>query len=89
MVLGIGFLILNFAIKASMPKIEFLIKLPIIIAMFLFSMPLAIFIYVIVNKYKLMQLGLKTKAILYLLLRLILLALTRLLAMVFNRTGLL
>jgi membrane protease YdiL (CAAX protease family) len=87
--LGYIFLILNFILKANFPQIGFLIKLPVIIGMFLFSMPLGILIYLLLKKYKFIQLGIKTKPISHFLLGLIILGLTGLFALIFNRSGIL
>lgn len=87
--LGFVFLILNFILKSNFPQIGFLIKLPVIIGMFLFSMPLGILIYLLFKKYKFLELGIKTKPLTHLLLGLIILALTGIFAIVFNKSGIL
>ncbi len=87
--LGYVFLILNFILKSNFPQIGFLIKLPIIIGMFFFSMPLGILIYLLLKKYKFLELGIKTKSLIHLLLGLIILALTGTFAIIFNKSGIL
>jgi membrane protease YdiL (CAAX protease family) len=87
--LGIVFLILNFLLKSNFPQIGFLIKLPVIIGMFLFSMPLGILLYLLFKKYKFLQLGIKIKPLSHLLLGLIILALTGVFAFIFNKSGIL
>ena len=87
--LGFVFLVLNFILKSNFPQIGFLIKLPVIIGMFLFSMPLGILIYLLLKKYKFLELGIKTKPLTHLLLGLIILTLTGIFAVVFNKSGIL
>jgi membrane protease YdiL (CAAX protease family) len=70
----------------DIPKNPFT-NIPILLGVFLFSMPLGIFIYLLIKRYKLMKLGLMTKPLIGLLLGLIIWLVTGLCAYIFNREG--
>jgi len=88
-VLGAIFIALNFYLKANTEQIGFLVRLPILLGILFFTFPLGIIIYLLFKKYKLLQLGLKTKPLSYLLLGLIIWGLTGLFAYIFNKSGIL
>jgi len=88
-VLGAIFITLNFYLKANTEQIGFLVRLPILLGIFFFTFPLGIVIYLFFKKYKLLQLGLKTKPLSHLLLGLIVWGLTGLFAYIFNKSGIL
>jgi len=88
-VLGAIFITLNFYLKANTEQIGFLVRLPILLGIFFFTFPLGIVIYLLFKKYKLLQLGLKTKPLSHLLLGLIVWGLTGLFAYIFNKSGIL
>jgi len=88
-VLGAIFITLHFYLKANTEQIGFLLRLPILLGIFFFTFPLGIVIYLLFKKYKLLQLGLKTKPLSYLLLGLIVWGLTGLFAYIFNKSGIL
>lgn len=85
--LGLLFLTLNFMQKSSVIPKNIFTMVPIISGVFLFSMPLGILIYLLLKKYKLMQLGLTTKPLIYLLLGAFVYGLTGLFAYIFNENG--
>lgn len=85
--LGILFISINFYLKSSQPNLGFLIKLPVIIGMFLFTIPIGILIYLLKKKYKIMELGLKTKPISFLFLGIFISGLTGLFSFAFNKNG--
>jgi membrane protease YdiL (CAAX protease family) len=85
--LGLLFLTLNFMQKSSVIPKNIFTMVPIISGVFLFSMPLGILIYLLLKKYKLMQLGITTKPLIYLLLGAFVYGLTGLFAYIFNENG--
>lgn len=88
-VLGILFLTLNFMLKSNKIPDNLFTKIPIGLGSIIFAMPLGIFIYLLIKRYKLMRLGLTTQPIINLLLGLIIWGLTGFLAYFFYREGLL
>lgn len=88
-ILGLIFITLNFYLKANTEQIGFLVRLPILLGILFFTFPIGIAIYLIVKKYKISQLGLKTKPLSYLLLGLFVWGLTGLFAFIFNKSGML
>jgi membrane protease YdiL (CAAX protease family) len=86
-ILGVIFITCNFYFKSNGEQIGFLIKLPILIGMLLFTFPIAIAIYLLLNKYKIPQLGFRFKPILYLLLGVIIWGITGIFAFLFNKSG--
>lgn len=85
--LGGLFLTLNFYLNSTNEQIGFLIRLPILLGVLVFAFPVGIAIYLLSKKYKIAQLGLKFKPILYLLLGVFVWGLTGLFAYVFNKSG--
>jgi membrane protease YdiL (CAAX protease family) len=88
-VLGIVFLSLNFMLKSNAIPDKLFTKIPIGIGSIIFAMPLGIFIYFLIKRYRLMKLGLTTQPIIGLLLGLIVWGLTGLFAYFFNKEGML
>jgi len=88
-ILGLLFLTLNFMLKSDMLPNTLITKLPIGFGTIIFAMPLGIFIYLLIKRYKLMRLGLTTKPLTSLLLGLIIWGITGLFAYIFNKEGML
>ena len=86
-ILGGLFLALNFMLKSNILPNSLFTRLPIILGNLLFSMPLGVFIYLLIKKYKLLQLGLYTKPLSFLLLGAIIWGLTGLFAVIFYENG--
>ncbi len=86
-ILGLLFLALNFMLKANVIPKNIFTTIPILAGVFLFSMPLGILIYLLLKKYKVWELGLSTKPLIYLLLGITIWGLTGLFAYVFNESG--
>ena len=87
--LGFIMLSINFILKSGGEPIKPVVRIPALIFMFLFSFPLAALIYLLVKKYKLQQLGLKTKPITLLILGFIICGITGLISYIFNNEGML
>lgn len=85
--LGIISITMNFYLKSSGEQIGFLIRLPVLIGMLLFTFPIGIAIYLFLKKYKVVQLGLSFKPISYLSLGLFVWGITGLFAFLFNKSG--
>lgn len=88
-VLGLLFLTLNFMMKSNEIPNHLLIKLPIILGTFVFAMPLGIFIYLWIKKYRFLNLGLKTQPLSSLWLGFLIWGSTGIFAYFFNREGIL
>jgi membrane protease YdiL (CAAX protease family) len=86
---GLGFLALNFLMKANVLPSSPFVKIPVLLGNLFFSMPLGILVYLLLKKYKILELGLRTRPLVYLLTGLIIWGLTGLFAFVFNRSGIL
>jgi membrane protease YdiL (CAAX protease family) len=86
-VLGLLFLTLNFMLKSNKLPDTIVTKLPIGIGNILFGIPLCLFIYLLVKRYKVMKLGFTTKPVLNLLLGLIIWGITGVFAYFFNKEG--
>ncbi|MCU0322569.1 MAG: CPBP family intramembrane metalloprotease [Chitinophagaceae bacterium] len=86
-IFGLLFLALNFMQKSGVIPKNILTMVPINSGVFLFSMPLGILIYLLLKKYKLMQLGITIKPLIYLLLATFVYGLTGLFAFIFNEEG--
>ena len=87
--IGIGFIALNFYLKSLNPNLGFLIKIPILLGILLFTYPLGIFINLLKNKYKITELGIKTNPPINIFLGFIIFGLTGFFAYIFNRDGIL
>jgi len=87
--MGAFFIALNFYLKANSEQVGFLVRLPVLIGILFFTFPLGIVVYFLFKKYKLLQLGLKTKPLSYLLLGIIVWGLTGIFAWIFNKSGIL
>jgi membrane protease YdiL (CAAX protease family) len=85
--LGVISITINFYVKSSGETIGFLVRLPILLGIFFFTFPLGIAIYLLIKKYKIVQLGLSFKPLSYLLLGLIIWGITGLFAFIFNKSG--
>jgi membrane protease YdiL (CAAX protease family) len=85
--LGVISITINFYVKSSGETIGFLVRLPILLGIFFFTFPLGIAIYLLIKKYKIVQLGLSFKPLSYLLLGLIIWGITGLFAFIFNKGG--
>lgn len=77
---------LNFYFKSHPIEIG-LVKIPFILGMFLFTFPLGLAIYLLIKKYKILDLGIRTNPILYVFLGLLVWGLTGLFAYLFNPQG--
>lgn len=88
-ILGFVFLVLNFMQKTGLIPKNIFTTIPILTGVFLFSMPLGITIYLLLKKYRILQLGLTTKPLIYLLLGIVIWGLTGIFAYMFNRSGIL
>ncbi|PCJ25963.1 MAG: hypothetical protein COA97_06550 [Flavobacteriales bacterium] len=88
-VIGIVALILNFSIKNSETQVGLLYHIPVMFLMFFFTLPVGLFIYLLINKYRLKELGLKFKPIKIFLLGIIIWVTTGLFALIFNYDGVL
>lgn len=86
-VLGLLFLTLNFMLKSNTIPNKLYTKIPIGLGSIIFSMPLGIFIYFLIKRYKLLKLGLSTKPVLSVLLGIIIWGLTGVFAYFFNKEG--
>jgi membrane protease YdiL (CAAX protease family) len=87
--IGVCFISVNFYLKSLHPNLGFLIKLPMLLGIILFTYPLGICIFLLFKKYKISQFGIKVKPLSYLLLGISICALTGLFAFLFNRDGIL
>lgn len=88
-VLGMLFLTLNFMLKSNTIPDKIFTKIPIGLGSIIFAMPLGIFIYLLIKRYKLMRLGLTTRPLISIILGLIICGLTGLFAYFFNKEGIL
>jgi len=87
--LGVVFITINFYLKLNSEQIGFLMRLPILLGMLFFTVPVGIAIYLLMKKYKISQLGIRFKPVEYLLLGLLIWGLTGLFAFIFNKSGML
>lgn len=85
--LGIVFLFLNFMIKGEPIQSNGAIKILVIIGSLIFSMPIGIFLYLIIIKYKILSLGFRTQPLSFLLIGVLIFGFTGLFAYVFNKDG--
>lgn len=85
--LGGIFISLSYYIKGLIPSIDIPTKVFVFTGVFLFTFPLGVFIYLITKRYKLLQLGLYTNPLIYLLLGALVWGLTGLFAYFFNESG--
>jgi hypothetical protein len=88
-VLGMIFLTLNFMLKSNTIPDKVFIKIPIALGSIIFAMPLGVFVYLLIKRYKLMRLGLTTQPLVSIILGLIIWGLTGLFAYFFNKEGIL
>ncbi|MFZ4549964.1 MAG: type II CAAX prenyl endopeptidase Rce1 family protein [Bacteroidales bacterium] len=88
-VLGMIFLTLNFMLKSNTIPDKVFIKIPIVLGSIIFAMPLGVFVYLLIKRYKLMRLGLTTQPLVSIILGLIIWGLTGLFAYFFNKEGIL
>ena len=88
-ILGIVFLTLNFMLKSNAIPESPLTKIPIGIGSIVFAMPLGIFIFLLIRRYKIMRLGFTTKPLAGVLLGPIIWALTGIFAYFFYMEGML
>ncbi len=88
-VLGMLFLTLNFMLKSNTIPDKIFTKIPIGLGSIIFAMPLGIFVYLLIKRYKLMRLGLTTQPLVSIILGLIIWVLTGLFAYFFNKEGIL
>lgn len=86
-VLGVIFISLNLYFQTKTDQIGFLFRLPVLLGTLFFTFPLGITIYLIFKKYKLLNLGLKTKPLSYIFLGFLVWGLTGLFAFIFNKSG--
>jgi len=87
--LGFLFLTLNFMLKSNTIPDKLFTKIPIGLGCIIFAMPLGIFIYLLIKRYKFLKLGLTTQPLTSLLLGLIIWGVTGLFAYLFNKEGML
>jgi membrane protease YdiL (CAAX protease family) len=87
--LGGLFLSLNFMLKADLIPNTLLTRIPIFLGSFLFAMPLGMFVYFLIKKYRILALGLTIKPLSSLLTGLVIWGLTGLFAYIFNKEGIL
>ena len=87
-VLGLLFIAINFYLKYKFSGLGLLLKLPVILGMFFFTIPVGILIYFLRKKYKILDLGLRAKPI-HILLGVVVWALTGAFAYIFNYEGIL
>jgi membrane protease YdiL (CAAX protease family) len=86
-VLGLLFLTLNFMLKSkTLPETMFM-KITISIGNLLFAIPLGLFIYLLVKRYKLLKLGFTTKPVYSIFIGIIIWGLTGVFAYFFNKEG--
>jgi membrane protease YdiL (CAAX protease family) len=85
--LGILFLSLNFMLQREVISNTIYTKIPIMLGSLFFAMPLGIFLYLLLKKYKILQLGLYIKPLSLLLLGIIIWGLTGLFAFTFHESG--
>jgi len=88
-VLGMLFLTLNFMLKSNTIPDKIFTKIPIGLGSIIFAMPLGIFMYLLIKRYKIMKLGLTTRPKFSIILGLIIWGLTGLFAYFFNKEGIL
>lgn len=79
------FLTLNFMLKAHAIPDKLFTRIPIGLGSIIFAMPLGIFVYLLIKRYKLMRLGLTTQPLTSVLLGLIIWGLTGLLHIYLTR----
>ena len=85
--LGIVFLFMNFMIKESPIQPNGAIRIMVIIGSLTFSMPIGIFLYLIIKKYKILSLGFRIQPLSLLLIGVLIFGFTGLFAYVFNKEG--
>lgn len=85
--LGAIFISLSYYIKGLIPPIAIPIKVLVFSGVFLFTFPLGILIYLLVKRYKLLQLGMYTRPLVYFVLGAIVWGLTGFFAYFFNESG--
>ena len=88
-ILGLLFLTLNFMLKSNTIPDKLFTKIPIGLGTIICAMPLGIFIYLLIKRYKIMKLGIATQPLTSLFLGLIVWGLTGLFAYFFNNEGIL
>ena len=88
-ILGLLFLTLNFMLKSNTIPDKIITKIPIGLGSIIFAMPLGIFFYLLIKRYKLIRLGLTTRPLVSIILGLIIWGLTGLFAYFFNKEGIL
>ncbi len=86
-VLGLVFLTLSHMLKSKTLPDTLFTKIPIGIGNLLFAIPFGIFIYLLIKRYKLLDLGLRTKPLSSLLLGATIWGITGVFAYLFNREG--
>jgi len=87
--LGIVFISINFFLKSLGEQTGFLVRLPILLGVLIFTFPIGIAIYLLIKKYRIPQLGLRFKPIFYLILGVLIWGLTGIFAFIFNKSGIL
>ncbi len=87
--LGITAISLNFYLKSNFDQMGFLIKLPLLIIMLLFTTPLGVALYYLKNKNRLVTLGFRLKPFKILLVGILIWLITGLFAVIFNYEGIL
>lgn len=85
--LGAIFISLSYYVKGLIPQIAVPIKVLVFSGVFLFTFPLGILIYMLLKRYKLLQLGLYTQPLVYIVLGAIIWGMTGLFAYYFNESG--
>ena len=88
-ILGMLFLTLSFMLKSTAIPDKMFTKLPIGIGSLLFAMPLGLFVYLLIKRYKLLRLGFTTQPLISIILGLMIWGITGLFAYFFNNEGIL
>lgn len=84
---GACFLFLNLYMKKGNSNPGNLLKLPVLFGVMLFTFPVGLFIYLLLKKYKIIQLGIYIKPLINILPGVIIFSITGLMAFLFNKNG--
>lgn len=87
--IGIVAISANFYLRSANPSLGLIARIPILAAMILFTFPIALFIYLFIKKYKPTEIGFKYKPLKIYLTGTIVWAITGIVALLFNPSGML
>ena len=88
-ILGVIFMSLEYYLKSGLIPKTLFTTFPIYIGLIIFGMPIGILLYLLLNKYKILNLGFKINSLSYIILGIFIWGITGIFAFVFNKEGIL